>query len=202
VCHPFDFFATHGDVRGLLERIDVDLARQCRDRGCWRCGARLDVANYPRRVRDMLIDAHCASKLNAVVDDVRFSFCCAACRKRTTPPSVRFPGRKHFHSTAFLIISAVSRRLTGEIAAELEELFAVSERTVRRWRRWWRTQFSASAFWRQQKARLRPPVPTDDELPLGLVERFAHTAGERMAAVLRFLAPVTTTTSCPDLRAG
>ncbi len=199
--HPFDFFATHGEVRALLKRVDIDLAQLCRARGCVPCGARLDVANYPRRVRDMVVDEHCGTKFNVVVDDVRFSFCCAVCRKRSTPPSVRFPGRKHFHATAFLIVSAVSGRLTGELLAQLEDLFDVSERTVRRWRRWWRKQFAASAFWRQEKGRLRAPAPADGELPLGLVERFAHMAGELMAAVLRFLSPLTTT-SCPDLRAG
>jgi hypothetical protein len=152
-------------------------------------------------VRDLLIDERCGIKVNVVVDAVRLSFCCARCRKRATAPSVRFAGRKHFHATAFLIISAVSGRLTGKLVAQLENLFEVSERTIWRWRRWWRKEFAASAFWRQAQARLRPPAPRAEELPLGVLERFAHVAGELMAAVLRFLSAVTTT-SCPDLRAG
>jgi hypothetical protein len=192
VCHPWDFFTIGPDITALLEKIDVDLAQRCQALGC-SCGATLHVANYPRKI----------FRLCAVVLAVRFSFCCSRCRKRNTPASVRFFGRRRFHSPVFLLLSAVSGRRTHAHLGELYALFEIDARTVRRWRKWWREHFAATAFWRRARGRLRPPAPSARELPLGLLERFAHRAGEMIVAVLCFLSPLTTT-SCrpPDLLAG
>ena len=72
----------------FLLSIDKDLAECTRQKGC-ACGGRLHCANYPRAPRggpDHLPEEyHC-----------RFSFWCDrdGCRRRMTPPSVRFLGRK------------------------------------------------------------------------------------------------------------
>ena len=72
----------------LLPRIDADLAAKVQAAGCLECGGRLDVANYPGEPRGA----------DGLGDDfsVRASFCCAVdgCRRRRTPMSVRFLGRK------------------------------------------------------------------------------------------------------------
>lgn len=68
-----------------LFRIDSDLAEKARAARC-SCGGRLDAAHYPRKPRapgDLGSEHH-----------RRHSFCCALCRCRTTPPSVRFFGRR------------------------------------------------------------------------------------------------------------
>jgi hypothetical protein len=69
----------------LLPRFDDDLAARVREGGCPRCGGRLDVADYPRKPRGGSIEL-------GDDYDVRRSFCCAVegCRRRRTPPSVRF----------------------------------------------------------------------------------------------------------------
>lgn len=193
MCHPFDFFATGSDIALFLLKVDQDLAARQRALGC-RCGGRLDVANYPRKSFGIIL----AGALLAV----RFSFCCSRCRRRTTPPSVRFFGRRRFHSPIFLLLSAVSGRLTEACLGELYDVFGVSERTVRRWRRWWRREFSLSAFWRRARGWLTPPAPGEHELPLGLLARFTRRAGEMMVAALEFLSPLTTTSSALDLRAA
>jgi hypothetical protein len=193
VCHPFDVFATGADLALFLVRVDQDLAARQRALGC-RCGGRLQVANYPRKAFGII--------LTGTVFALRFSFSCGACRRRTTPPSVRFFGRRRFHAPIFLLLSAVHGRLTGACLGELYDLLGVSERTVRRWRRWWRREFAASPFWRGAQGGLTPPPPRDTELPLGLVARFTRRAGEMMGAALEFLSPLTTTSSALDVRAA
>ena len=82
----------------------------------------------------------------------------------------------------------------GARRAEVRELRAwlgVSARTLARWRRWWRTAFAESRFWRSARGQLRTPVPVR-ALPGGLLQRFAGDLQTRLIAGLRFLAPLTT----------
>jgi hypothetical protein len=176
-----------GDVRlfELLGQIDEDLARQASDRGC-RCGGRLHSARYPRKPRG-------GPPGLSVQYEYRLSYCCAAdgCRKRTTPPSVRFLGRKVYLGALVVLVSALRQGPTPTRVSVLHELFGVGERTLRRWRQWWQRTFAEGVFWRTARGRVLPVVTARD-LPRGLVERFAGTAVERAGAVLRFLTPITT----------
>jgi hypothetical protein len=75
----------------------------------------------------------------------------------------------------------------GARRAELRTLRAglgVSARTLARWRRWWRTTFAQSTFWRSARGRLRTPVRSG-ELPGGLLRRFAGNLQTRLIAALR-----------------
>jgi len=86
-----------------LYDLDVETAEAVKQAGCLHCGGRLHQANYPRigfGLRPQL--AHLYAQ--------RFSFCCADCRSRTTPPSVRFFGRRRFAASIFLLLCA-SRHL-------------------------------------------------------------------------------------------
>jgi len=176
-----------GDVRlfELLGQIDEDLARQARERGC-RCGGRLHRACYPRKPRGGPVG------LSAQYER-RLSYCCAedGCRKRTTPPSVRFLGRKVYLGALVVLVSALRQGATPTRVGVLHELFGVGERTLRRWRQWWQQVFAESTFWRAARGRLLPVVAAR-ELPRGLVERFAGGGVEQACAVLRFVAPITT----------
>jgi len=72
----------------FLLAVDQDLAEETRKKAC-ACGGRLHSANYPRKPRGtpvQLPEHEC----------LRLSFCCDrdGCRKRVTPPSVRFLGPK------------------------------------------------------------------------------------------------------------
>jgi hypothetical protein len=74
---------------------------------------------------------------------------------------------------------------------QLSELIGVNRRTVERWREWWRDTFTASPFWQLGRAAFMPPV-NHDRLPASLIERFnGGGGGERLIALLRFLAPIT-----------
>ena len=73
----------------LLLRFDDDLAAAVRQAGCGVCGGVLHSARYRRKPRGGPAGLGAEHAL-------RQSFCCAAegCRRRATPPSLRFLGRK------------------------------------------------------------------------------------------------------------
>lgn len=170
----------------LLLRIDQDLYLQARAQGCPHCGGPLHAAHYPRKPRggpDPLPAGY----------DRRLSLCCArdGCRKRTTPASVRFLGRRVYLSAMLVLISAMQQGETRSRLARLRELFGVSRWTVARWRRWWLEAFGKTAFWREHRAWLRQQ-PAPEMLPASLLECFiGDDQRERLIALLRFLSPLT-----------
>jgi len=170
----------------LLAHIDFEWATDALALGC-ECGGKLHRANYPRQPRGGPQSLGKEWRL-------RFSFCCASegCRKRTTPPSVRFLGRRLYLGAVVVLLSAMTLGVTAKRAAELGRLVGVDVRTLERWRRWWRETFPLSPVWREAKARFAPAVETA-RLPASLLDRFAATT-ERggLVAVLELLAPLTT----------
>jgi hypothetical protein len=123
----------------------------------------------------------------------RLSFCCArqGCRKRATPPSLRFLGRKVYLGVVVVLISALRCGVTPTRLRYLDERVGINRRTLMRWRRWWCEVFVATPFWRAAAARLVPPV-AHAQLPVSLLERFAGAARDRLLSLLRFIAPLTT----------
>src|SRR3984957_11860353 len=97
--------------------FDRDLAASARAARCWLCGGPLHSASYDRKPRG------CPGGLGQEFAE-RFSFCCAVdgCRKRTTPPSLRFLGRKVYLATVVTLISAL---LLGTTPSRLARLVAV-----------------------------------------------------------------------------
>lgn len=170
----------------VLLRLDQDLARAAQAGGCRRCGGRLDRADYTRKPRGL------PSELGAA-HAVRLSLCCAAegCRRRTTPPSVRFLGRRVYVGAAVLGITALGPKARRAEVQRLRAWLGLSARTLARWRRWWRVVFAASPFWRNARGQLRTPVPRH-ALPGGLLRRFVGDLQAQLIAGLRFLAPITT----------
>jgi hypothetical protein len=169
----------------FLFQIDRDLAADVGRRGCRYCGAALHSARYPRKPRGG--PQELPSEQTA-----RFSFCCSAdgCRRRHTPPSVRFLGRQVFLAAAVVLITAMRQGPTPRGRRELSRLFQVSPRTLSRWRVWWRDVFPDSAFWRRMRARFLPPI-LEADLPGGLLDRFqGQTVLERCLLMLKWLSPI------------
>jgi hypothetical protein len=167
-----------------LLAIDLDLAETAQAGGCLICGGRLHHADFPRKPRGG------PASLGAEYDR-RLSFCCAACRKRLTPMSVRFLGRRVYLGVVVLLAGVLRQGPTPWRVTQLRDALGVSVDTLRRWHRWWREAFVHTAFWKAAQARLVPAVePTT--LPRGLVERFAGGACMQIVATLRFLGPLTT----------
>jgi len=171
----------------LLLRFDRDLAEEARLRGC-DCGGPLHAAFYERKPRGGPAGLGSAQT-------IRFSFCCAreGCRRRLTPASLRFLGRRVFFGAVVLLVPILMQGPTRMRLHRLHEMFAVSVRTLRRWRRWWRGTFPASRFWLEARGRLAQPV-ANRELPGALLGLFSAAEGleQRALAALRFLAPITT----------
>jgi hypothetical protein len=89
-----------------------------------------------------------------------------------------------------VLVSALTQGLTAWRREQLREHFGLSERTLRRWRRWWRECFPATTWWRATQARFIPPLERD-ALPAALLERFTGPDPARqLLAVLRFLTPL------------
>lgn len=171
-------FGTNGTAfPHALMAADERAAEAVRRQGC-PCGGALHQSNYPRKPRGL------PSEYDALFQ-TRFSFCCArdGCRRRRTPPSVRFLGRRVYVGLIVLLCSA--ERLQP-VEAD------VPRRTVGRWRTWFASRFVESRFWQSARALFMPPV-VESALPRSLLEQFV---GERAAAVraaLAFLSPITTT---------
>lgn len=172
----------------FLVELDEDLAVEVRRAGCRHCGAVLHGARYPRKPRGV------RRQLLGEAYERRLSFCCAreGCRRRATPPSVRFLGRRVYLSAVVVLVTALGQGLTGKRRARLRNEFGLSDRTFKRWRRWWHEVFPATPLWRGERARFVPP-PHRSQLPGSLWERFeAANPAQRLAALLRFLAPIST----------
>ena len=182
----------------LLLQIDQDLAEEARKAMCPCCGARLHRANYPRTLRGAppgLPEGH----------EKRFSFCCGkeGCRRRVTPPSVRFFGRRWTVAPVMVLLSALQHGATPRRLHALQRWLErpVPRRTLDRWRRWWRDVFPATAFWRgQARGRFGRPV-AESRLPLSLIGEFSGDESSKFVALLKFLSPVTTA-SCAHLAMG
>jgi hypothetical protein len=171
-----------GRLFKLLERADQELAAEAQMGGCMYCGAKLHVGDYPRKPR------------GGPEWEKRYSFCCSQCRKRKTPPSVRFLGRKVYVGVMVTLAAAMMHGLAGRRVELLRRELGVDRRTLKRWREWWLKTFVRSPFWKAARARFMPLLREAD-MPLCLAEVFHADAPEGMVRLLRFLAPVTTSTS-------
>ena len=171
----------------LLLQFDADLAASTRADGCPCCAGVLHSACYWRKPRG-------APRGLPPQYSQRASFCCAVdgCRKRATPPSLRFLGRKVYLAAMVVLISALRCGLTPKRVNRLAQSVSVPRRTLERWRCWWREVFAGSAFWKAASARFMPPV-NSEVLPASLLERFSALDPQgRLIALLRFLSPVST----------
>lgn len=170
----------------MLQHLDDDLAVEARAGRCPLCDGVLHAASFPRKPRG-------PAELPPGYDR-RHSFCCDVdgCRKRVTPPSVRFLGRRVFAGAVVVLASALRHGLTPPRVRRLREALGVSRRTLERWRGWWRETFAVSAWWRGLRGRFAPPVATGT-LPRSLLERLGGVAMTPLVRLLELLAPITTT---------
>lgn len=170
----------------FLFTVDEDLAATRRKQGC-ACGGRLHCANYPRQPRggcENLPDSY----------GYRLSFCCErdGCRKRVTPPSVRFLGRKVFLGAVVVLVAAMRHGSSPRRVRELTELFGADRRTIARWCTFWREHFPQSPFWKVARGRFPPGLAVVD-LPRALLEAFLHREDslEDWKRLLEYLSPIT-----------
>lgn len=182
-----DFFANTSFYQFLFE-LDQAIAEVVGHARCAHCGGRLHVADYPRKPRGL------REPLSADYQR-RLSFCCAreGCRRRTTPPSVRFLGRKVYLGVIVTLVTALRHGLTERRRQRLIEELDLWPQTIARWQHWWRERFSTSRCWRALSGCFIPPI-ADQALPGEVLGRLNGTdLSDRLQQWLVWLAPVTTT---------
>ena len=176
-------FLSDANFHELLNQIDQALAEQTKQKKCPYCGGELHQANYPRSPFGLL-------SLFRQYYEERLSLCCSICRKRTTPPSVRFFGRRWFPAPVFMLINLLSLGVNERRLSQVKHHFGIniSESTWKRWRKWWRERFITTLFWQQAKG-LVPTV--DGSLPKGFWKIFKGAPAEKIRLLLQFLSPLT-----------
>jgi hypothetical protein len=165
-----------------LMAIDEAIVASVRAGACGECGGPLHRGDYPRKPRG----GHVAAAAEAFGQ--RFSLCCGreGCRRRSTPPSVRFLGRRVYVGAVVIIASVIA---VARKAARRET--GVAPRTARRWIRWWRDMFPTTSVFVALAARLVPTVERR-RLPASILERFVGDELVRVRSMLGWLAPLTT----------
>ena len=178
-----DYYALVNDPTffTLLLNIDKDTSSEFRRKGCVECQSVLHAANFERKVTGLP---------GGTPEEVaiRFSFCCSGenCRKRHTPPSVRFLTGRRYLAVIFVLASVFHHGVTTGRVDEVAAAADVSRSSIRRWLQWWRDMLPKSTFWRAHQSCLHTVSPT--AMPSSLFAAFvAGSALEVMTGMLRFL---------------
>lgn len=179
----------------FLLSIDQQIATEVHSGGCPHCGGALHVSCYPRKPRGVRFPLSEALQM-------RLSFCCAEenCRRRCTPPSVRFLGRKVYLSVIVILATAMHHGLTSKRRKQLIEELDLWPQTLGRWRAWWRNYFPTTRCWRSKQGHFIPPVNIR-QLPGALLGRLkSPDLLGRLCLLLRLAAPVTTSSWSGSLK--
>jgi hypothetical protein len=167
----------------MLEQVDARTVERAVAEGCAVCGGPLHHADFVRKPRGALI----APEGEELVK--RFSLCCGreGCRKRLTPPSLRFLGRRVYLGVVVIVASLVAQALGA--ARAIRQKTGVPARTVRRWLSWWGGTFIHTEVFVAIRARL---VGVDEsKLPASIVERLPGSRTEQVRTMLELLWPLT-----------
>lgn len=167
-----------------LEQADEDISRRVAACGCGACGGPLHRGDYERKPRGALIAAAGAEHVT------RFSLCCGreGCRKRSTPPSLRFLGRRVYLGVVVIVASMFAQVVAS--AAELRRVTGVPTRTMQRWLGWWCGPFVSTSVFVAVCAQLIGVAV--EHLPASIVLRLTGSPSEQVRATLALLAPLTT----------
>jgi len=172
----------------FLFSIDQDLAKTARQQAC-PCGGRLHSAKYPRKPRgsDNLPGEY----------GRRLSFCCArdGCRKRMTPPSVRFLGRKVYLAAVVILVAAMRQGPSPRRVRELSRLFGADRRTIAHWQVFWQEHFPQTRFWKVARSCFVSALATVTFPPRSLLDAFlvGDDPCQDWGRLLLFLSPITIT---------
>lgn len=133
----------HPSFFSSIVDLDHKIANYTQSNGCYFCKSPLDAAHYPRKPRGGPSDPAIARDFKQ-----RFSYCCRNCRKRHTPMSVRFLGRRVYLAVTVVLACAVSQGLTHSRIKNLES-FGIPRQTLHLWISWWEGEFVLTAAWRE-----------------------------------------------------
>lgn len=176
----------------LLLCIDQELFAEAAERPCPHCGGALHRSSYQRKPR---------GAVDGLPEEFwcRFSLCCSTdgCRRRLTPLSVRYLGRRVYVAAAVVLVAAAHQGAAGSRIARLSQLLGPSRRTIGRWLSWWCTRFAQSRLFRSLRG-LLPSVCDSAQLPTALLDALlpqARTPGRATERLLQLLLPLTSATA-------
>ena len=175
------------DARFYNSLLDLDrlIARQIRQQKCPFCHGKLNQAHFLRKPRGVPKGTHPDYS-------VRFSYCCGqdGCRKRITPPSMRFLSRKVYSSVILFLIFLFNSKSDEARMDKLNALLGttISVETIRRWRHYWAKVVPNSHTWK------RSPFnqALSEILPVSLLALFQGDLKQQLQRGLRWLLPLTT----------
>jgi len=152
-----------------LRQFDRELFLTTQAQGCPHCGGPLDTANYSRKTRGMSQE-----------NELRYSLCCRreGCRRRRTPRSVRFLGRKVYG--AWIVILAV------DFCHELGMKGKIARQTIARWKIFWKQRLSTSSPFRLWAQGVLRPGVVLTEHPASWIVPFGFPARDSWLAILKF----------------
>jgi hypothetical protein len=165
----FDEFEVGSEFFEGLTAIDAAILARAWSKACPFCGGPLHRGDYARKPRWGLMVAA------ADAFSRRFSLCCGreGCRRRATPPSVRFLGRRVYVGAVMILASVVALAQTA--ASGARRVTGVPARTTRRWLQWWRGPFVTTPVFVELSGRLVPAVDRRS-LPTSILERLSRRA--------------------------
>ena len=192
MCHAF---LNDASFWCLLFKIDCQIADAVRAQGC-PCGGVLHSARYPRKPRGV------SRELLGEPYESRLSFCCNrdGCRRRCTPPSVRFFGRRVYLGVVVTLAMAREHGLSVRRRQYLVRHLGVSARVLIRWLNWWCQEFPSTCTWLALRGAFIPAL-NPSGLPgclLGAV--LGVDLAERLRRFLALLMPLSTTSCAHCLR--
>lgn len=172
----------------LLE-IDRLIASQVKEKGCPHCQGKLNQSHFLRAPRGI--------PENTATDyRIRFSYCCAqeGCRKRLTPPSMRFLSRKVYSSVIIFVIFYFNvpsdEARIDKLHALLDNIGSVenlSVETIRRWRHYWTRILPDTHTWKCSTFHRS----LSKTLPVSLLHQFQGHLKQQLQKSLQWLLPLT-----------
>jgi hypothetical protein len=170
ITSPLRSLQGNPDFFQQLRELDFDLFLAAKAKPCLGCGGKLDTSHFPRKLRDTGTEAEAQ----------RFSLCCRneGCRKRVTPPSLRFFGRKVYSAWAVVLVL--------DFCEALGIARVISRQTLARYRQFWQERLAErSLFMRWARGSLPPGTPPT-KTPGPLLPHFGFPSFDGRVAVLRF----------------
>lgn len=171
------------EIFKFFEELDLQFLEETRAGACVICGAALHRSDYARKPRGG----------GPASWDKRYSLCCGreTCRKRHTPASVRFFGRRVYCSVTFLLMCIYHHGAKAHRVEALRLQLGLDRRTLVRWILWWKETFVDTPFWKQARSCFATR-PDESRLPHSLWKAFkGHRGKDRVVKLLEFLLPLT-----------
>ncbi|MDQ3232367.1 MAG: hypothetical protein M3Q07_11145 [Pseudobdellovibrionaceae bacterium] len=139
----------HSSFFQILQSFDEDMSNAMKALGCKHCGGKLDIGHYQRKPRGLewadLTD----------VSNTRYSLCCReeSCRRRSTPLSLRFAGRKVYCSVFIVLFTLMQERGDQHAQLHLHKKFGLSLATARGWVQLFKSRMPSSSWAKDLQSR-------------------------------------------------